>query len=55
MQWIRLAWAALAFALPQTSHALILDFSQVLGGDQGNLGTNTHTTGPFPPEMKPVT
>jgi len=37
MNWNKLACAAVLCALPQVSHALLLDFSQVLGGAQGNL------------------
>lgn len=44
MNWIRLAWAAALFALPQASHALIVDFTQA--GQPGNLGSNTFTSGP---------
>jgi len=47
MKWIGFACAAAALALPQVSHALILDFSQVLGGEiGGNLATNTFSSGP---------
>ena len=47
MKWIRFACAAVALASPQMSHALILDFSQALGGAiGGNLGTNTYSSGP---------
>jgi hypothetical protein len=47
MKWIRFACAAMALASPQMSHALILDFSQALGGAiGGNLGTNTYSSGP---------
>ena len=37
MNWNKLACTAVLCALPQVSHALLLDFSQVLGGAQGNL------------------
>lgn len=47
MKWIKLACAAVALASPQVSHALILDFSQALGGAiGGNLGTHTYSSGP---------
>ncbi len=47
MKWNKLAWAAaVALALPQVAHALVIDFSQAMGGIPGNLGTSTYTSGP---------
>jgi hypothetical protein len=47
----RLAWvAAAAIALPQMAHALVIDFSQALGGAAGNTGSGTYSSGPVTAE-----
>lgn len=47
MKLSQLVWlAAAAVALPQMAHALVIDFSQAMGGGGGNTGSGTYTFGP---------